>query len=200
MLKVGLTGGIGSGKSTVAHLFAQLGVPVIDADVIAREVLTTHPELLSQIFAHFGPAAQDEHGQLNRAFLRSIIFAQPEQRQWLEALLHPAILKAMAEQVSRLHTPYCLLVIPLLTEVSQSLALVDRILVVDVPESTQSQRVQQRDKLSPSAIDQILQSQSSRNKRLTIADDIIDNDTDLDTLAQRVQTLHESYLTMAKQT
>lgn len=197
MLKIGLTGGICSGKSTVAQLFAQLGVPVIDADVIAREVLTSHPEVLPQIFDHFGSAVKDVHGQLNRAYLRSVIFEQPHQRKWLEALLHPLILKEMARQIASIKATYCIVVIPLLLEVRESQDCVDRILVVDVSEETQISRTQQRDHLSQVAIDRILQNQVRRDKRLAAADEVIDNDTDLATLKQRVQALHEKYLQLA---
>jgi len=200
MLIIGLTGGIGSGKSTVAELFAALGVPVIDSDLIAKAVLTTQKILLDKVIAHFGLEILDPKGQLNRSKLREIIFADAKQQAWLEQLLHPSIIEEIKQQVSQLrvqHVPYCIVVIPLLTEVPEARQLVDRVLVVDVPEETQIIRTGQRDKLALEAVKNILASQAGREQRLSTADDIIHNEKDIEALRQQVQQLHQQYITGA---
>jgi dephospho-CoA kinase len=180
MLKIGLTGGIGSGKTTAAHLFADLGVPIIDADVVAREVVAANAEVLPQIAQHFGPLVLDLAGKLNRQYLRKQIFEQPAERRWLEALLHPLIIHEMVHQVSLVTAPYCVLVIPLLIESESDLpqGFIDRVLVIDSPEDKQIARTQQRDKLSAAEVGRILASQATREQRLKRADDVIVNDGD----------------------
>lgn len=197
MLKIGLTGGIGSGKTTVANDFAALGVPVIDADHIAHELVSPGQPALQAIVNAFGPDvlhSLDQPGQpqLNRARLRARVFADPAQRQLLESILHPLIRAEMQRRVLALHAPYGLLSIPLLVEGGQT-DLVERILVVDVPEALQYQRVRKRDKLSDAEIAAILCAQASRQQRLAVADDVIVNDTDLEKLHQHVLVLHQFY-------
>ena len=196
MLKVGLTGGIGSGKSTVASLFAKLGVPVIDADVIARQVITDST-VTQEIVQRFGTQALQATGSLDRNYLRKIVFEQPAQRRWLEALLHPLIIAEMQRQANELKSPYCLLVIPLLIEATLSYALVDRILVVDTAEEMQVKRTQQRDQVTADEVHRILDSQATRSTRLQLADDVISNAGDLDALTNAVQRLHQRYLALA---
>lgn len=205
MLKIGLTGGIGSGKTTVANYFAALGVPVIDADQIARELVTPGQPALQAIVSAFGPAAVDSTGQLDRAWLRARVFNDTdigsEWRQRLESILHPLIRVEMQCRVQAImedgRAEYCLLSIPLLVESGQT-DLVERILVVDAPEVLQRQRVRERDKLSSDAeIAAILHSQASRQQRLMAADDIIVNDADREKLRQQVLMLHRRYQGLA---
>ncbi len=196
MLKIGLTGGIGSGKSAAAREFAALGVPVIDTDRIARELVTPGSPLLDRIAEHFGPDILTAAGALDRAALRRHVFADPAARQRLEAILHPPILAEMQRRAEAETAPYVILVIPLLAETGAA-GLVDRVLVVDVPEDLQRQRVAARDNLTDAEIDAILAAQCKRDARLKIADDIIDNSGELAALRARVHELHEKYLTLA---
>lgn len=197
MLRIGLTGGIGSGKSTVANLFAARGVPVIDADVIARELVEPGQPTLADIVAAFGADMLDAQGRLDRARLRARVFDDPSQRKRLEAILHPRIHAVMAERAMALTAPYVLLVIPLLLEANH-LDLVDRVLVVDVPVETQRARVGAREQLAPAQIDALLAAQSNRQQRLDRADDVIDNSGDAAALERQVDTLHRRYLELAK--
>lgn len=197
MLIIGLTGGIGSGKSTAAELFAQRGVPVLDADVMAREVVEPGMPALEEIADRFGADMLTASGQLNRRRMRELVFADPEKRRALEAILHPRIRHLMSERIAALHARYyCIVVIPLLVETGQ-LELCDRILVVDVPEPLQYERVQRRDGLSPEEIRAVLDAQAARNERLAAADDVIVNDRDRSHLERQVQALHEKYLSLA---
>ena len=195
MLKIGLTGGIGSGKSTVADYFAALGITVIDADVISHQLTSAGSPLTQQIAAHFGDAVI-EKGELNRKVLRAIIFNDPNERKWLEQLLHPEIINRMLQQAQQARSPYCLLVIPLLIEAGLT-DQVDRVLVVDLPEALQRQRAGARDQQTDEQIQAIIQSQSSREQKLAIADDVIRNDQSLADLQKQILTLHQQYLKIA---
>jgi dephospho-CoA kinase len=197
MLVVGLTGSIGSGKSTVAHLFAKHGVPVIDADLIAREITMPHTPAWQEIVNRFGNDILNTDASIDRGSLREIIFHQPEERLWLEALLHPGILQRMQENITQLQTAYCIAVIPLLLE-TDAATFVQRILVVDLPESTQIVRAKTRDQATPEQIKAILATQVSREQRLSRADDIIDNAGTPDLLEKQVENLHEIYLKLAQ--
>lgn len=199
MLIIALTGGIGSGKSTVAHYFAALDVPVIDADQIARELVTPGSPALQEIAATFGPAIMQPNGELDRTMLRQRVFNDPTQRRRLEAILHPLVYAEMRRRIKTLHAPYCLLVIPLLLESGET-ALADRILVVDSPVNLQRQRVQARDALDDATLDAILRAQVSREQRLRAANDIIVNDGELPALRQQVEDLHRHYLNLAGKT
>ena len=198
---VGLTGGIGSGKSTIAELFAELGVPIIDADLVARQVVEKGSPLLAKIAAHFGPEILLEDGALNRAALREKIFANETQKDWLNQLLHPAIRHEMLRQLAAQQAPYCIFMVPLLIE-NNLTALCQRILVVDVLEHTQVERACQRDNNQVEQIKRIMQSQVSRQERLSYADDVISNDEDLiaslPQLKQKVLDLHHLYLQLAE--
>ena len=198
---VGLTGGIGSGKSTIAELFAELGVPVIDADIVARQVVEKGSLLLAEIAAHFGPEILLEDGALNRAALREKIFANETQKHWLNQLLHPAIRHEMLRQLAAQQAPYCIFMVPLLIE-NNLTALCQRILVVDVLEHTQVERACQRDNNQVEQIKRIMQSQVSRQERLKYADDVINNNEDLiaslPQLKQKVLDLHHLYLQLAE--
>lgn len=195
MLVVGLTGGIGSGKTTVAGRFAARGVPVIDADRIARELVEPGRPALARIVESFGPQMLDAQGRLDRARLRERVFADSGQRKRLEALLHPLIRREMHDRVHRLSAPYCLLVIPLLLETGQA-DLVQRILVVDAPDELRYQRLARRG-LKPEQVDAIMSAQAGRAQRLAAAHDVIVNDGDLQTLDRRVEELHRRYLETA---
>ncbi len=191
-LKIGLTGGIASGKSVVSEYFAQLGVPIIDADEIAHNLVKPNQPLLKIIAATFGNEVIFADGSLNRAKLRQIIFANPSQRQQLEAILHPPIKQIMQTQAKQLNNCYCLLSIPLLLE-TQQMDLVDRVLVVDCSITLQRKRLQQRDNLSAIEIEQILQVQANRDTRLAIANEVIYNNSTLDELKQQILILHKQY-------
>lgn len=199
---VGLTGGIGSGKSTVANLFAELGVPVVDADIVARQVVEKGSSLLTQITAHFGTQVLTETEELNRAVLRNLIFHDETEKNWLNALLHPAIREEMLAQLERQTAPYVLFVVPLLIE-NKLNTLCDRVLVIDVKPETQLARASQRDKNNIQLIQQIMNAQVSRDTRLKYADDIINNDDELvekgNVLRQNVLKLHRTYLRLAKE-
>ncbi len=193
-LKIGLTGGIGSGKSTVTDLFQSLSVPVIDADIIAHQLVEPGQEALRIISQTFDDILQPD-GSLNRAKLRSVVFADPDKKKQLEAILHPLVFQRMDEQAGQLDAPYCILSIPLLLE-TRSNHRVDRILVIDCPIELQHQRVKQRDNLDNEQIEQIIASQISREQRLKQADDIIDNSKSVTELAEQVKNLHNLYLSL----
>ncbi len=196
MLIVGLTGGIGSGKSTAAHCFGELGVPVVDADIIAREVVAPGQPALEEIARTFGPTVIDEQGHLRRDRLRQMVFADPARRHQLELILHPRIRDVMAQRLARLSAPYCITSIPLLVETGQQ-DTVHRVLVIDAPEALQYQRIRQRDGSSDAQIGAIISSQAGRDERLAVADDIIVNDAGLDDLKQAVLRLHRRYSELA---
>lgn len=196
MLRIGLTGGIGSGKSTVANLFAAHGVPVIDTDVIARDLVEPGQPALAEITARFGADLLDHAGRLDRARLRERVFADSVNRHALEALLHPRIQAEMERRIAQADASYVLLVIPLLFEAGWQ-AHVDRVLVVDAPVDVQRARVAARDKLADRQIDAVLDAQADRAQRLAGADDIIDNSGDAAALDVRVNELHRYYLELA---
>ncbi len=202
MLIIGLTGGIGSGKSTVSQYFAELGVPVIDADQLTRQLVEPGQPALQEIFEQLGHELLTVEGELDRSQLRRRIFAHPEQRQTLEAILHPRAREAAEQQLSvlRASSPppdYVILSVPLLIESGWS-DLVDRVLVVDTPPELQRQRASQRDGLDAEQIDAVMQTQVDRDTRLAAADDVIHNDSDLATLRKQVEALHRQYLQLAR--
>ena len=191
----GLTGGIGSGKSTVARLFGNLGVHWVDADDVAREVVEPGTPALAEIAKHFGEQILTPDGVLDRAQLRAIVFQETEERAWLEALLHPIIREELIGQLNpeNYQLPYVLLVSPLLLETDQH-ELVDRIIVIDVPEDTQIERTMARDTNSREQVERIIAAQMSREDRLARADEVIDNDRPLDDVTRQVRELHERLL------
>jgi len=193
MLRIGLTGGIASGKSTVERLFAAHGVPVIDSDVIAREVVAPGTPGLALVRARFGDAVLLEDGSLDRRALRRLVFEDPTARRDLEAIVHPLIRRAMAEQSAAAKGPYQINVIPLLVEGGRR-AGIDRVLVVDCPEALQIERVMQRDQVTEPEARAILAAQTSRSARLAAADDVIVNDGDAAALQAQVDALHAKYL------
>lgn len=196
MLIIGLTGGIGSGKTTVAHYFEALAVPVIDADRVGRELVAPGQEALQAIISRFGPEIVTANGELDRARLRDIVFADPAQRHTLESILHPRIRAEILRRVQALEAPYCIVSVPLLVE-SHWTDLVDRVLVVDTSRENQLQRTQARDGLPLTQVEAILASQADRDSRLQAADDVIRNDADTTSLQQQVNELHQRYLQLA---
>ena len=196
VLRVALTGGIGSGKTTIANKFEELNVPVIDSDCIARQVVEPGKASLKEIVKNFGEELLNDKGELNRKHLRQIIFNNDEAKQKLEAILHPIIYDEIENQISRLDHPYCLIVIPLLFE-TKATHRFDRILVIDVPESLQITRATKRDKTSEKDIAKIIQSQVNRDERLKHADDIIVNNASIEELNSSIKKLHEKYLDLS---
>lgn len=191
MLKVGLTGGIGCGKTTVANLFAEKGVPVIDADQISHQLVEPGRPAFQSIVRHFGEDVLLD-GRLNRRLLKEQVFSRTDEREWLENLLHPLIYQEMQRQVEALSAPYCLLVVPLLLETGRR-DFVDRLLVVDCPPEVQRQRIRIRDGLDDKAIDLILATQLSREQRLVVADDVVENVDELAVLRPQIDRLHHLY-------
>ncbi|MDF3193933.1 dephospho-CoA kinase [Pseudomonas sp. 1928-m] len=192
---LGLTGGIGSGKSAVAHHFIDLGVHLVDADHAARWVVEPGKPALAKIAEHFGNDVLQADGQLDRAALRNRIFADANERRWLEALLHPLIGQEIIQYLARAESPYAILVSPLLVESGQH-KLTQRILVVDAPEQLQMQRTMARDQSSSEQVQAILKAQASREERLRHAHDVLLNDQDLQWLQAEVERLHTFYLSL----
>ncbi len=196
MLRVGLTGGIGSGKSTVAGLFAARGVPVIDADEIARRLAAPGQPAYREIVALFGPAILDPDQRIDRNQLRRRVFEQPAERLRLEAILHPEVRRAMEDELAGLDTPYCILVIPLLFETAEHFP-VDRVLVVDADEARQIERAGRRDRTDAAQIKPIIAAQIPRAERLQRAQDIVHNNAGLAELEKEIEHLHRFYLKLA---
>ena len=196
-LRIGLTGGIGSGKSTVADMFAELGAIVIDTDVIAREVVMPGQPALSEIRDAFGDEFIREDGTLDRAALRQLIFSDDTARSNLEAIVHPRIGQETVRQATEADGPYLIIVVPLLTD-SPLKHFVDRIVVVDCDEDTQIRRLLNRETESAAQARRILTSQATREERLAIADDVIRNDGDLESTSTQVAALHHGYLALQR--
>jgi dephospho-CoA kinase len=197
-LRIGLTGGIASGKSTVTQRFAELGVPVIDADVSSRTVVEPGKPGLARIVERFGPQVLDAEGRLDRRALRSVIFNDSASRQALEAILHPLVRANMELQATAAQGPYVVMAIPLLIEGGDPHQRVDRVLVVDADEALQIQRVQARDSASEEQARAIMASQVSRAARLAAADDVLSNTGTVAELRQAVDRLHEQYLQLSQ--
>lgn len=195
---VAITGGIGSGKTTVANRFAQLGIAIVDADIIARNVVEPEKPALKSIVQRFGPTMLLPDGTLNRRELRERIFADPQEKAWLNALLHPLIHQETQDEMARATSDYVLWVVPLLVENHLHLKA-DRVLVVDVPLETQIMRTMQRDNVSRIHAEQIIAAQASRESRLAVADDVIDNSGRSEAVNAEVKRLHQRYLQLAAQ-
>lgn len=193
---LGLTGGIGSGKSAAANHFASLGVHLVDADQAARWVVEPGRPALTHIVDRFGEQILQEDGYLDRAALRARIFQAPDERQWLEQLLHPLIREEMRSALEEARSPYAILVSPLLVESAAQRQMSQRVLVVDVPQEVQIQRTVQRDQVPEEQVRAILQAQASREERLRHAHDVLVNDRDLAWLQREVERLHDFYLTL----
>lgn len=198
-LVIGLTGGIASGKTTVANLFQQqFGIEVVDADVVAREVVEPGSAGLNAIVERFGNQILTPQGSLDRAQLREIIFSQPNEKQWINALLHPMIRQRMHHQLQQVQSAYALLVIPLMVENNlQSLA--NKVIVVDVEPEIQIARTMHRDGVDAKQAESILASQATREQRLAIADYVIKNSTENQKLLPQITELHQKFLEMSRE-
>jgi dephospho-CoA kinase len=194
---VGLTGGIGSGKSAAAAEFARLGATVVDTDAIAHELTAPGGPTIADIRRTFGDEFISESNALNRERMRELVFREPAQKKRLEALLHPMIRAESARRIAASAAPYVVHVVPLLVESRDYRRRVQRVLVVDCPESLQVERVRARSGLAADQVAAIIKSQVSREKRLAAADDVIDNSGSIDALQQQVGKLHEKYLALA---
>jgi dephospho-CoA kinase len=197
---VGVTGGIGSGKSSAAALFAELGAGVVDTDDIAHEITRPGGAAMQEIATAFGAKSVAADGSLNRKAMREIVFADPSQRKILEGILHPMIRAEARRRVTASAAPYVMLVVPLLLESAGYPDLVQRILVIDCDESVQISRTIQRSGLSAEAVRAIMAVQLPRQQRLARADDVLHNDGDFPALRQQVAALHERYLNLAQMT
>lgn len=198
MLRIGLTGGIGSGKSSAAAMFARRGVPVIDADEIAKQLVAPGQPAYERIIQRFGKEFVDADGFIDRGRLRRHVFDDPASRRELEAILHPRVRQQIQRQLRVLRAPYCVIVIPLIFEANQQ-DLVDRILVIDAAEDTQVQRVAARSSLADDEIRKIIAAQIGRNVRLRQAHDVITNEGELEQLEERVDAFHTRYLDLARE-
>lgn len=199
LLIVGITGGIGSGKSAVTDRFAKLGIVVVDADIVARQVVEPGTEALTAIAEHFGKDVITAQGSLDRAELRKRVFSDESERLWLEQLTHPLIGLTIAEQLQAAASPYSILSSPLLLETSQK-DMVDVVVVVDVPETLQVERAARRDTNSEEQIRRIMAAQMPRQQRLELADSVIDNSGSLAGLDAKVEKLHQRFLEQATKT
>ena len=197
MLIIGLTGGIGSGKSAVSDKFKSLGINVVDADVAARTVVEPGQPALAEIERHFGSNILNQEGVLDRAQLREIIASDSEERVWLESVLHPKIGEQIAKELAESTSPYTIYVAPLLLE-TNSQKMCSRVLVVDVPKEIQIQRTAERDKVSEIQIEKIVAVQMEREERLEKADDVLVNTGTIKELEEQVMKLHQKYLEMVE--
>ena len=197
MYVVGLTGGIGSGKTTIAAIFAELGAEIINADLLARNVVSPGTKALTSITKRFGKEILRQDGSLDRRKLREVVFKNKGELKWLEKLIHPLIAELLIQNIYSATSPYVILESPLLIETQQK-ELVDRILVVDLDEATQLNRSMERDGSSEEVIRAIISAQIPRSKRLKAADDIVDNSKSLAEVRQKVIQLHEIYLATAR--
>lgn len=196
VLRIGLTGGIASGKTLVANCFAELGVPVIDTDQIARDIVEPGQPALNEIRDRFGAAVLTPAGALDRRRMRELVFEDDDRRAALEAILHPRIRRETAVRARAADGPYVLLVVPLLVETGFD-GLADRVLVVDCPVELQKARLLTRDTEDPEQVERILAAQASRAERLAAADDIVDNSGTVEATREQVRKLHEQYLAIA---
>jgi len=198
-LAVALTGGIASGKSAIQTLFENLGAAVVDADIISRELVARGQPALAEIAETFGADALTSTGELDRARMRELVFSDSAARRKLESILHPRVRDEMLARARACESPYCLLAIPLLAESAGAYAWVDRVLTVDVPRSTQLQRLMRRDGTTVESAQRALDAQASRSERLSLADDVIDNTNAVEALVPIVGRLHRRYLAAAAQ-
>ena len=200
MLIIALTGGIGSGKTTVSEIFKLKNIPIIDTDIIARQIVEQDKPAYIEIIKIFGKEILNNDNSINRQALRKLIFSSTEKRLQLESILHPVIWQEVKSQLSSLTSPYCIIVVPLLFENLAKITAVkfDRILVIDTEEEMQIKRSQKRDNSDIEVIKNIMKSQVSRQTRINAADDIILNTGNLDSLNKKVNSLHQQYIKLSK--
>ena len=197
MLIIGLTGGIGSGKSVASDKFKSLGITIVDADVASRTVVEPGKPALKEIEDHFGSGIITAEGKLDRNKLREIIATDPEERKWLESVLHPKIGEQITKEISESTSVYTLFVAPLLLE-TNSQEMCSRVVVVDVPKDVQIRRTAKRDKVSPNQVEQMVAAQMEREKRLEKADDVLLNSGTIEDLEKQVEELHKKYIQMVE--
>jgi dephospho-CoA kinase len=196
MLTIGLTGGIGSGKTMAGDIFTKLGVQIIDTDLIAREIVEPDQPAYNAIVSHFGPIILDGTA-LNRKALKNIVFNDKTERLWLESLMHPLIRTTYIERAKAAQSPYCIVIVPLLLETSPN-SLIDRILLIDCPEELQVERVMSRDGMTKDQVYAIVNTQAQRSMRINKANDVIDNTGSLTQLHEKVESMHAYYLSLTK--
>ncbi len=195
MQKVGLTGGIASGKSTVLGFFSECGADVFDADLVARELTKPNTEYTAKIIEYFGEGFRQVSGELDRKKLANIVFSQPGKRAWLNALLHPAVWQVLQAQINASKAPYCVTAIPLLVESKNTYPL-DRICVIDIDHEKQIRYAIARDNKTAAEVEKIIDAQATSEQRLAVADDVVYNDSDIAALKSQVNLLHQKYLKM----
>lgn len=196
-LRIGLTGGIGSGKSTACKIFGDLGVPVIDADTIAHELVKPHQPAFKKIIDAFGTDFLNQDGELDRKKLRTVIFNDATTKKVLESILHPFVFEEIEHRIASIKTPYCIICIPLLIE-TNAMDKVDRILVINIPKKLQISRASQRDNVTSSDVKKIFKTQVASEIRLTNADDVLHNDQDIEFLRAQINKLHKHYLELVE--
>jgi len=202
MLVIALTGGIGSGKTTVTEIFKSKNIPIIDTDIIARQIVEPDKPAYIEIIHQFGDSILDENKNINRQKLRAQIFNFPEKRKQLENILHPLIWDYVRSAIDSLQSaisiPYCIIVVPLLFETKQIPIKIDRVLVIDTPESLQIKRTKERDNCNSEQVENIMQAQVSRQSRLKLADDIVVNEGNIESLKGDIESLHQQYINLSK--
>ena len=199
MKVIGLTGGIGSGKTTVSDLFEELGIEVVDADVVSRQLTAVNGGAMPDIVKHFGPEAASPDSSMNRKFIRELVFSDPAAKTALENILHPLIRKECQRQLDASQSPYTILSVPLLIESPFWRSSIDRLLVVEAPEALRIERVVQRSHLTPEAVKKIISTQATTAPRLDAADDVIENVGTCEMLKASVLKLHSLYLALTKE-
>lgn len=198
MKVIGLTGGIGSGKTTVSDLFEELGIEVVDADVVSRQLTAVNGGAMPDIVKHFGPEAASPDSSMNRKFIRELVFSDPAAKTALENILHPLIRKECQRQLDASQSPYTILSVPLLIESSFWRSSIDRLLVVEAPEALRVERVVQRSHLTPEAVKKIISTQATTAQRLDAADDVIENVGPFEMLKASVLKLHAMYFSLSR--
>ena len=198
LLTIALTGGIGSGKTSIASIFKSLGVPIIDSDTISKEIILPGKPCFKDIVNEFGEEILTNKGTIDRYKLRDIIFNNDKARIKLENITHPIIFKNIDIQTSLINYPYCLVIVPLLIE-TKSVKYFDKVLLVDTLENIQFERVTKRDSMSPTLLRKIIKIQATRSERLKYADDIIENNNEIGNLNEHINILHKKYLTLSKE-
>lgn len=203
MLVIALTGGIGSGKTTATEIFRSKNIPIIDTDIISRELVEKNKPAYTEIIQSFGKSILDKNSNINRKSLRELVFSSADHRLQLENILHPKIWQEVAQQISKIsiraiNPPYCIVVVPLYFETSQAIVKFDRVLVIDANEETQLERTKKRDDCTVQQVKEIMSNQVSRETRLKSANDIISNNQSLEKLQNKIDQQHQYYLSLVQ--